>query len=113
MSIEVTDKEAAAVAKAPRVSLAMIESSIAFECTMTADKVLKGTPGENDDAFKILTVCLMRMRNGFTVIGKSAPASPENYNEDLGAKFAREDAIRQVWPMMGYALREQLNTKTA
>lgn len=108
-SLKVTDNQAAAVASKPRVSLADIEGSIDFEATLTADKALAGTPGENDQEFKILTVCFIRMKNGFTVIGKSAPASAENFNKELGAKFAREDAIRQLWPHMGYALRERLH----
>jgi hypothetical protein len=42
------------------------------------------------------------------VIGKSAPASPENFNAELGKKFAYEDAVRQLWPLMGFALRDRL-----
>jgi hypothetical protein len=37
-----------------------------------------------------------------------ARASPENFNADLGRKFAYEDAVRQLWPLMGYALRDKL-----
>lgn len=48
------------------------------------------------------------MQNGFTVIGKSAPASPENFNAELGRQFAYDDAVRQLWPLMGYALRDKL-----
>ncbi len=56
----------------------------------------------------VLTVCLVVMKNGFTVIGKAAPASPENFNVDLGRKYAYEDGVRQLWPLMGFALRDQL-----
>lgn len=107
-SLEVTDQEAQAVAVAPRVTLDDIKNSIAAEYCFTADKAINDLPGGDHDQFKILTVCLMLMKNGFVVIGKSAPASPENFNAELGAKFAREDAIRQLWPIMGYALREKL-----
>lgn len=107
-SLQVTDAQAAAVAKAPRVTLEDINNAIAMEHTFTADKAVKGCPGENDVGLKILTICLLSMKNGYTVMGKSAPASPENFNAELGAKFAREDAIRQLWPIMGYALREKL-----
>jgi len=47
-------------------------------------------------------------RNGFTLIGKSAPASPDNFDPVLGRKLAYEDAVRQLWPLMGYALRDKL-----
>jgi hypothetical protein len=109
-SLQVTDQQAAAVAKAPRVTLDDINNSIAAEYTFTASKAISGCPGENDQDMNILTMCLLKMKNGFIVIGKSAPASPENVNAGLGAKFAREDAIRQLWPIMGYALREKLAT---
>lgn len=112
MSVEQTDKEAAAVAKAVRVTLADIQENIAAEYSFTADKALgEGIPIL--DPLKILTVCIIVMKNGFTVIGKSAPASPENFNADLGHKFAREDCIRQLWPLMGYALRERLSQEAA
>ncbi len=107
-SLQVTDQQAAAVAKAPRVTLEDINNSIAAEYTFSAAKAIAGCPGENDEDMKILTICLLKMKNGFMVIGKSAPASPENFNAELGAKFAREDAVRQLWPIMGYALREKL-----
>jgi hypothetical protein len=55
-----------------------------------------------------VTVCCLGLRNGFTVIGESACASPENFNEELGRRVAYEDAKRKIWPLMGYALREQL-----
>jgi hypothetical protein len=42
------------------------------------------------------------------VIGKSVPASPDNFNPDLGRKLAYEDCIRQLWPLMGFALKERL-----
>lgn len=105
-SLQITDEAAAAVAKAPRVTLQSIEEKIAAEYSFTADQAVQQAPIMEE--LKILTICILVMKNGFTVIGKSAPASPENFNADLGRKFAREDAIRQLWPHEGYALREKL-----
>ena len=42
-------------------------------------------------------------------MGKSAPADADNFDEALGEKFAREDAIRQMWVLEGYLLRERLS----
>jgi hypothetical protein len=121
MSIEQTDKESAAVAMHPRVSLADIEASIGARYHFTADKAVAKTStgtyaGDFEvpiaiEALQLLSICILVMRNGFTVIGKSAPASPENFNADLGKKFAYEDAIRQMWPLMGFALRDKLAAK--
>ena len=92
-SLEVTDRASAAVAVAPRVSKADIEAKIS-----KVDYL----------GYGLLTLCIITMQNGFMVLGKSAPASPENYNEQLGQQLAYEDAFRQVWPLEGYVLRERL-----
>lgn len=57
---------------------------------------------------KLLTFCVLILRNGFTVTGESACASPENFDAELGRKIARKNAIDKVWPLMGYALKERL-----
>lgn len=56
----------------------------------------------------LLTFCVLTLRNGFTVTGESACASPENYNAEIGRRIARENAVAKVWPLMGYALKETL-----
>ena len=56
----------------------------------------------------LLTFCVLVLRNGFTVTGESACASPENFNAEIGRKIARENAKNKIWPLMGYALKESL-----
>lgn len=104
-SLQVTDEVAAAGADYPRVTLQNIEDKIAAEYTFLASNAVSGPAL---DPLKLLTICIIVMQNGFTVIGKSAPASPGNFDEEKGRTFAREDAIRQLWPLEGYALREKL-----
>jgi hypothetical protein len=106
MSLQQTETECAANAKAPRVALADIESAIAARYDFTADKAVGDAPVV--PPLTLLSICILVMQNGFTVIGKSAPASPENFNAELGAKLAYEDAVRQLWPLMGFALRDRL-----
>jgi hypothetical protein len=110
MSMEASDKEAAAGAKAPRVALSDIEGAVLHRFDTTGDKIAQEAP-VGAESLGVLSICLLVMRNGFTVIGKSAPASLENFNPELGKKLAYEDAIRQLWPLMGYALREKLSSK--
>ena len=57
----------------------------------------------------LLTFCVLVLRNGFTVTGESACASPENFDAELGRKIARQNAINKVWPLMGYELRSKLS----
>lgn len=101
-SLQITDAESAAVQKTPhRVTLESIESEIR--------SIEYIRPSQAD----YMTIAVVIMKNGYVVLGKSAPADPENFNKELGEKFAREDAVRQVWPLMGYALREKLAVQTA
>lgn len=56
----------------------------------------------------LLTFCVLVLRNGFTVVGKSACASPENFDAEVGRRVARADAVNQMWPLLGFRLRDQL-----
>ena len=55
-----------------------------------------------------LTVCILTLRNGFTVTGESTCVSPENYNEEIGNKIARENARDKIWVLEGYLLKQKL-----
>lgn len=59
-------------------------------------------------AMSCLTICVLVLRNGFTIVGKSACASPENFDSDLGKKIAYADARQQIWALEGYQLRTSL-----
>lgn len=117
-SLQASEAECADGRTAPRVSLADIEANVAFKATFVAGAavaflddgpgMVEATPGAIPDTLDVLTICLLVTRNGFTIIGKSAPASAANFDARLGAKLAYEDAVRQLWPLMGYALRERL-----
>lgn len=54
------------------------------------------------------TVCCLTLRNGFTVIGESACASPENFNAELGQRISRDNAKNKIWSLEGYKLRDKL-----
>lgn len=96
-SLKLTDAQSAAVQKTPnRVTLESMVAKIEREEYL------------HPEALPSMTICVILLKNGFTLVGKSAPADPENYDPDLGRKFAREDAIRQMWQLEGYALRERM-----
>ena len=57
----------------------------------------------------LLTFCVLVLKNGFTVTGESACASPENFDAEIGRKIARQNAVNKVWPLMGYALKSELS----
>jgi hypothetical protein len=93
---------------APRVTPADIDANISEQYTFTAASALKGTPGESSPSCKLLTICVLVLKNGFTVTGESACASPENFNAELGAKIALGHAKDKIWALMGYALKSKL-----
>lgn len=98
---------------APRVTMEDIEANIASERYGTgADLTIlshskAGVPAMTK-SLELLTICVLVLRNGFTVVGTSAVASPANFNAEIGRRLARERAIDQIWPLMGYDLRTQL-----
>ncbi len=65
-------------------------------------------PANAPQQLSLLTFCVLVLRNGFTVTGESACASPENFDAELGRKIARQNAVSKCWPLMGYALKERL-----
>jgi len=105
---------------APRIAPADIEANIAGEHYFTAAQGVLGDRHEagsspdwcgepGDSPLHLLTFCVLVLRNGFTVTGESACASPENFDAELGRKIARQNAVAKIWPLMGYALRSQLS----
>ena len=99
---------------APRVTPADIESNIVSEHYFTASQGVAGAGYVIHDAndkgpLSLLTFCVLVLRNGFTVTGESACASPENFDAELGRKIARANAVNKVWPLMGYELKERMH----
>ena len=58
-----------------------------------------------------LTVCCLKLKNGFTVTGESACASPENFNVQIGRDIARKNAREKIWALEGYLLRDMLSKR--
>ena len=104
---------------APRITPADIEANIASEHFFTAEQgaFAAFSPPAGADvvppALSLLTFCVLVLRNGFTVTGESACASPENFDAELGRKIARQNAVSKMWPLMGYALKEKLHNEVA
>lgn len=120
---------------APRITPADIEANIASEhyftaadgvagyhpatpCLITAasgealaewDKQRAYVDANVPQSLRLLTFCVLVLRNGFTVTGESACASPENFDPEIGRKIARANAVQKVWPLMGYELRTELS----
>lgn len=81
---------------APRLTPALIDGAIVSE----QYHVFAGTT---------MTVCALTLRNGYIVTGESAAASPENFNQEIGRKIARDNARNKIWALEGYLLRQKLH----
>lgn len=119
MSDEAIESQIQAKGKtAARVTSADIEANIVSEHYFTAadgvvGALLSSSPElgieiAEDDPRSLLTFCVLVLRNGFTVTGESACASPENFDAEIGRKIARQNAVQKIWPLMGYELRSKL-----
>lgn len=96
---------------APRVTLADLQANIAGENYFTLGAACEALGQPAPANSHVFTVCVLTLKNGFIVLGESAPASPNNFDFELGKKIARDKAIDKVWPLMGYALKDRLIAK--
>jgi len=96
----ISDTQAAEILsglEAPRITLEYMESRIAQKEFIIPDSA------------PTLTICLLKLDNGFFSVGMSAPASTENYNQELGRKYSYENALRDLWGKFGFALSEKIH----
>lgn len=93
---EIIDKKL----NAPRVTMEHIESLVVKEQFHVFEE-------------STFTSCLLTLKNGFTVHGESACASPENFDAELGRKIARGNAINKIWMLEGYLLRQKIHEQDA
>lgn len=82
---------------------------------VTKDEILKNivhteTVKHVTHSGQVLRWCVITMKNGFSVTGKpSAAVCPENDDAVMGEKVAHDNAFNEIWPLMGYALKEKLS----
>lgn len=110
----------AKVLTAPRITPADVEANIKecqyFTALDGVDGRFRGGPEAqacDGKALGLLTFCVLVLRNGFTVTGESACASPENFDPEIGRKIARANAVQKIWPLMGYELKCRLAREAA
>ena len=104
---------------APRITPDELQANIQSEHYFTAEEGAQGALakrkpdlGMENPTLALLTFCVLTLRNGFTVTGESACASPENFDAEIGRKIARQNAEQKVWPLMGYHLKQQLSEES-
>ena len=98
----------------PEVSDDQIEQRIQ-ENGLTAPRV---TPDELDSLITTahywqvpgttVTVCVLELKNGFSVVGHSACISPENFDLVLGQDIAYTMARSRIWELEAYRKQQEL-----
>lgn len=98
---------------APRIKPSDIEANILAEYFINPGEAYSaihgGAKALGDASLSLLTICVLVLKNGFTVTGESACASPENFDAEIGQKIARQNAVQKIWPLMGYELKQRLH----
>jgi len=85
---------------APRVTPADLEGNIAHV------EIVKHV----SQSGQVMRWAVITTKNGYSLAGRpSCAVSSENDNQELGEKIAIENSRNELWPLMGYALREQWN----
>ena len=85
---------------APRITPADIDANIAH-----TDVVTYTTQGR-----QVLRWAVLTTRSGFAVTGKpSCSVSPENDDAEIGQRVAIENAMGELWALMGYELKCRLS----
>lgn len=96
---------------APRLTPALIDGVIANSHYFTAREGCEGAGlggGVYHESLGLLTFCVLVLKNGFTVTGESACASPENFDAQIGCDIAYKNAREKIWLLEGYLLKEIL-----
>ena len=99
---------------AARVTPQDIERAITSEHYFTAGQAVEQQTAPHEQiptSLYLLTFCVLTLRNGFTVTGESACASPENFDAEIGRAIARGNAVQKIWPLLGYELRTKLTAE--
>lgn len=87
-ALEAVDAESEAVRTGFRITLDYMRSRVA-----EVEYIERG----------VLNIAVIRLDNGWMLVGRSAPVDPANYDAEYGRKLAYDDALRQAWPLFAFA----------
>ena len=69
----------------------------------------------NPEAFKavqstieLISHCTLVLKNGYTVTGTSTCIDPRNHSLILGRKYAKEKAMRMVYDLIAFTLKDSV-----
>ena len=88
-----------------------VEDVIAHEYYFTALQGVDGSsvahPTEIREELGLVTFCVLLLKNGFKTVGYSCCVCPELFDEEKGRNVARDEALNQIYTLLGYDLKQQ------
>lgn len=69
------------------------------------DEILAKSEVQYFRAFETTTVAVVKLPNGFTLMGYSACVDPANFDETIGKEIALEQVKDKLWELEGYKLK--------
>lgn len=95
----------------PRVTVDEVEAEIVSEDYLNGARAIATVNMVPKSSLPValgnLTICILVLANGFTVVGTSACVNSALYDEQKGRELARADAVRQIWPLLGFRLADR------
>jgi len=94
----------------------MTEEQIEQEIQKRGLTALRLTPDDIDNliedvSYQVfhdrMTICILRLKNGFLLAGESSCISKENFNQEIGEKIAFQNARNKIWMLEGYSLMQK------
>jgi hypothetical protein len=68
------------------------------------DKINEAIVGEDYHVFEdtTQTVCCLKLKNGFSVVGESACISKALFDTEIGQREAKNNALQKLWALEGW-----------
>ncbi|MNS54852.1 hypothetical protein D3C72_876670 [compost metagenome] len=90
-----------------RVTPDEVKAEIGAEYSFTLDKALHGCPLV--DGLDRVTIAVIVLKNGTKLVGVNYGAiDPKQHCPETGRREARAQAVEQIWPLLGFRLRDEL-----
>lgn len=55
------------------------------------------------------TICVLKLRNSYEVVGVSATVDVKNFDIEIGKRIAKESAVREIWALEGYLQQQAMH----
>lgn len=72
------------------------------------DNMIHDSEVSSFEVFGVQTIVVIKLPNGFTLVGESACVDPSNYDFKIGYDICMSRIKNQLWMLEGYLLQNKL-----